>query len=100
MTRRILLTLGETTTEKKCGNCRHNRVGYCRPFDDYIPDSGLGYYRLRKCLAAEAAAARMVEIEPEDLARCKWSVVGVEADESAERIVWALSEHARSRADD
>lgn len=95
MTRRILLTLGASITDTHCGDCpQFLEIAHeCRAFGDIDDDCGPA--RSDLCLAVEAAAARMVEIEPEDLARCKWSVAGIEADESAERIVWALSEHAR-----
>ena len=100
MTRRILLTLGETTTETHCVDCPRFCDGDgdidCEAFGMHL-QRDIAYRPMRdlRCLAAEALAARMVEIDPGDLARCKWSVVGVEADESAERIVWALTGHAK-----
>lgn len=68
MTRRIVLTLADDTTETRCGDCEHRRHTYhatsvttvCGVFGR---DVGL---RLPECLAAEAAASRLVEIAPDD----------------------------------
>lgn len=66
--RRILLTLPEDATATECGSCdlvRHvstcdGPMDYCARWTKTIET------RLPECLAAEAAAARMVEIAPED----------------------------------
>lgn len=71
--RRILLTLAEDTTETHCGSCRalsafRGKVilaRSCSVFRERMDTNGPAV-RLPECLAAEAAAARMVEIAPED----------------------------------
>lgn len=71
MTRRILLTLADDTTDTECGACQyvHDVTAWCVPFWDGA-SAGAGGLRDPRCIAAEAAAARMVEIAPEDAAAC------------------------------
>lgn len=77
--RRILLTLAENVTETHCGSCPH--IG--EPHGDWCSVWGalpIWRKRLPECLAAEAAAARMVEIAPED-AKILHMLVGDYADQ-------------------
>ena len=81
MTRRIVLTLADDTTATECGMCRHVAIPdrilgtrVCarpefRDPNDALPVvwlSGRWVGRADACLAAEAAASRMVEIAPDD----------------------------------
>ena len=75
--RKILLTLAEDTTETECGACPHAMGVRCYAFRAYV---GGDRVRLPECLAAEAAAARMVEIAPED-AKILHMLVGDYADQ-------------------
>ena len=66
--RKIVLTLADGVT---CAECRFYDFGECVAFGVEIeidPDGDSYYDRLRapECLAAEAAASRLVEIAPED----------------------------------
>lgn len=87
--RRILLTLAEDATETECGSCLglDHVIDWCGPFGvrlvDEIRDSDVPGYRHARCadcLAAEAAAARMVDIAPED-AKILHMLVGDYADQ-------------------
>ena len=69
MTRRILLTLADDTTATECGACPARLPFECALFGGYSGPQMMT--RAPACIAAEAAAARMVEIAPEDAAA--WS---------------------------
>ena len=94
MTRRILLPLAEDTTETECGSCsRRDTVrdymgevfSRCVEFGEVIDDQ-----RPSECRAAEAQAARMVEIDPRDAALVTLEVGGdVGARERVESILRA-----------
>lgn len=95
--RRILLTLAENVTETHCGSCPH--IG--EPHGDWCSVWGalpLWRKRIPECLTAEAAAARMVEIAPEDVANVRfdlWAPSGEDEDHKAvERVENALRAHA------
>lgn len=75
--RRILLTLAEDATATECGACPHAMGVRCYAFRAYV---GGDRVRLHECIAAEAAAARMVEIAPED-AKILHMLVGDYADQ-------------------
>lgn len=74
MTRRIVLTLADDTTETHCGSCLglHNfsdsQPHRCDIVTTYLPSAGERSRARRhdRCLAAEAAASRLVEIAPDD----------------------------------
>lgn len=71
MTRRILLTLADDANDMYCGSCRQIEVpeGYCTAFGD---GHGADGRRSPECIAAEAAAARLVDIDPADIAEYSW----------------------------
>lgn len=119
MTRRIVLTLADDTTATECGMCRHVAIPdrilgtrVCarpefRDPNDALPVvwlSGRWVGRADACLAAEAAASRMVEIDPED-ARAAIAVYDESCREAGATgefpewapIVKALREHGRGR---
>jgi len=101
MTRRILLTLADDATDTRCGSCDyiHDVTAWCVPFWDGAA-AGAGGIRDPRCTAAEAAAARMVEIAPEDAAALgPWVVTGGYTDEhtaAADRIERALEAHGKA----
>ena len=82
MTRRIVLTLADDTTGTECGECDYaSCLPYAEPmiyvctrpeFATRTPDGGYETAirerreRVAACLAAEAAAPRLVEIDPDD----------------------------------
>ena len=103
--RRILLTLAEDATETECGGCRglDHVIDWCGPFGvrlvDEIRDSdvpGYRHARCAECVQAEAAAARMVEIAPEDAALDSASLSYPVDEEHDERIrdAWERIENA------
>lgn len=95
--RRILLTLPEDATETQCGGCPHlgEPHGHWCSVWGALP---IGRKRLPECIAAEAAAARMVEIAPEDVAKVRfdlWAPNGEPHEcDAAERVEDALRAHA------
>lgn len=112
MTRRIVLTLADDTTETHCGSCLglHNfsdsQPHRCDIVVTYLPSAGERSRARRhdRCLAAEAAASRLVEIDPED-ARAAIAVYDESCREAGATgefpewapIVKALREHGRGR---
>ena len=80
--RRILLTLADDTTETHCGSCDHLTADVCHISGPlaYATRGAKTPTRHVDCLAAEAAAARMVEIAPED-AKILHMLVGDYADQ-------------------
>lgn len=81
--RKLLLTLAEDTTDAYCRSCpfseRIKATLRCGPFDQILDIASVpmgpmlrGNHitgrRLPECLAAERAAARLVDIAPEDAA--------------------------------
>lgn len=97
--RRILLTLPEDTTATKCGSCEHLTADVCPIFGPlaYATRVAKTPTRHPACLAAEAAAARMVEIAPEDAAG--WveyeEAIGVPNDNRVKvRVESAIRAHA------
>ena len=76
MTRRIVLTLADSVLDYHCGKCAfvtsEHGVGasgepFCSMFGmTWLTTNGGLPRRLDACLAAEAAASRLVEIAPED----------------------------------
>jgi|JI8StandDraft_1071087.scaffolds.fasta_scaffold02180_14 Na+-translocating ferredoxin:NAD+ oxidoreductase RNF subunit RnfB len=120
MTRRIVLTLADDTTGTECGECDYaSCLPYAEPmiyvctrpeFATRTPDGGYETAirerreRVAACLAAEAAASRLVEIAPED-ARAAIAVYDESCREAGATgefpewapIVKALREHGRGR---
>ena len=98
MTRRILLTLADDTTATECGACPARLPFECALFGGYSGPQMMT--RAPACIAAEAAAARMVEIAPEDAAALgPWVVTGGYTDEhtaAADRIERALEAHGKA----
>lgn len=100
--RRILLTLAEDTTETHCGSCDHLTADVCHISGPlaYATRGAKTPTRHVDCLAAEAAAARMVEIAPEDAAGwCHarypyWSGSESERKTAWERVNDTLRAHA------
>ena len=82
MTRRIVMTLADDTMDTECGGCDYaSCLPYAEPmiyvctrseFAMRTPDGGYETAirergeRVAACIAAEAAASRLVEIAPED----------------------------------
>ena len=82
MTRRIVLTLADAVTSESCGKvytgetcpmlseewslCTVYRRNVERVDGEDLPAIDDWYRRLPECLAAEAAASRLVEIAPDD----------------------------------
>lgn len=118
MTRHIIMTLADDTTETECGSCRHVAVPdrilgtrICarpefRDPNDALPVvwlSGRWVGRADACLAAEAAASRLVEIAPEDAAlftqglRSGPDSASATKGAAGRRIRNALREHGRKR---
>lgn len=69
--RRIMLTLGSSTTATECGDCTSRNIHRDYKGELYATCDALGVElpdRIRhpECLAAGAAASRMVEIAPDD----------------------------------
>ena len=101
MTRRILLPLAEDTTETECGSCsRRDTVrdymgevfSRCVEFGEVLDDQ-----RPSECRAAEAKAARMVEIDPADV-RIDCIVpatISADDEEAVTRLENALRAHGR-----
>jgi hypothetical protein len=57
MTRRILITLGSTTDDERCGDCWHERSGLCVVFNDYTANGfARPRRRLPECIEAEKEA--------------------------------------------
>ena len=105
--RRILLTLAEDATDTECGSCLglDNVIDWCGPFGvrlvDEIRDSdvpGYRHARCAECVQAEAAASRMVEIAPEDVAAVRFDLWAPNGDphecDAADRVDNALQAHA------
>jgi hypothetical protein len=91
MTRRIMLDLAPDTTDEDCGSC--NECGGA-----WVGGEWTNWSRGPDCIAAEAAAARMVEIAPEDVAKVRfdlWAPNGEPHEcDAAERVASALLDHA------
>lgn len=98
--RRILLTLAEDTTETACGSCDHLTADVCHISGPlaYATRGAKTPTRHVDCLAAEAAAARMVEIAPEDVAKVRFDLWAPNGDphecDAADRVENALQAHA------
>ncbi len=98
--RRILLTLAEDATETECGSCDHLTADVCHISGPlaYATRGAKTPTRHVDCLAAEAAAERMVEIAPEDVAAVRfdlWAPNGEPHEcDAAERVESALLDHA------
>jgi hypothetical protein len=98
--RRILLTLAEDTTETECGSCEHLTADVCHISGPlaYATRGAKTPTRHVDCLAAEAAAARMIEIAPEDLVKVRfdlWAPSGEDdGHEAVYRVEEALNDHA------
>lgn len=109
--RKLLLTLAEDTTDAYCRSCpfseRIKATLRCGPFDQILDIASVpmgpmlrGNHitgrRLPECLAAERAAARLVDIDPVDLNACGWDVWAPHGyDEAANRVENALADHAK-----
>lgn len=107
--RKIVLELGAETTATHCEDCRSNDDGRCmalldkwRGHDNQDQDDD-GLLRTPRCLAAEAAASRLVSISPEDAAG--WFAAemtcgqpAVNESEAWDRVDRALAEHAKKGA--
>ncbi len=102
MTRRIVLTLADDTTETHCGACPQigePRGHWCSIWGAMT----IGRKRSPECLAAEAAASRLVEIAPEDAAlftqglRSGPDSASATKGAAGRRIRNALREHGRGR---
>lgn len=110
--RRILLTLPEDTTATECVSCDHRYsrrpteagewTDRCNAFDVVLDKVSRRNFvkRAPECLAAEAAAARMVEIAPEDetALRVGNAVLAALPDTSARTILayrWRIAEAVR-----
>jgi hypothetical protein len=107
--RRIMLTLGSTTDAIWCGDCPsasdvHENDApdwvVCDVFTDMVAHKAdRKRKRLRVCMEAEALAARMVEIAPEDAVRVEPMTFAKNDDndehwQAAERVDAALRLHA------
>lgn len=59
MTRRVLITLGSTTDDERCGDCTYERGGACSVFNQFT-DFGADDEprRLPECIEAEKEARR------------------------------------------
>lgn len=101
--RRIMLTLAEDATETHCGGCVHLGSAIDDLWCGAFRSRTRGYEwepgrRLPECIAAEAAAARMVEIAPEDVAAVRFDLWAPNGDphecDAADRVDNALQAHA------
>lgn len=115
MTRRLILDLADDVTDTVCGSCDY---ASCLPYADpmiYVctrpefatrVDGGYetairtGGARIPECIAAEQAAARCVEIEPDLVRRAAIdcivpNTIAADAQEAASELEAALREHGR-----
>ena len=102
MTRRIVLTLADDTTATHCGSCRHERGNrFCLLLSRSLPGPRWSPPpRDPECLAAEAAASRLVEIAPEDEAHfAAWAehATGSAVSETRWIVIVVLREHGWGR---
>ena len=107
MTRRIILTLADDITKTECVSC-DMRESYldpprdtCLVFGDLDQVTRRNYVKRHdRCLAAEAAASRLVEIAPEDAAHfAAWAehATGSAVSETRWNVIVVLREHGRGR---
>lgn len=106
MSKRIILTLAEDATNRICGTCRFldgDRGGYCDAFSEYVKDETkrtrhneiVNGLRLPECIAAERAAARLVDIDPAVARDYAFGLDVVTYRAASVVVEAALSEHAK-----